>query len=304
MLGFYHSYADAEAKSIPYRYNPFGNLISRTGNTPNNYLYCGEQLDPNLSLYFLRARYLNPDTGRFWTMDVWEGNRFDPSSIHKYLYCANDPVNGADPTGRLTLSELMLRVQVWAITLMLAYPNLSRALVFVVNMLAPAEVQFGLPWLPSVKGLPLREAYVRAKEALNLRLAWEFYKKSRLSVRNMKIGLRFQQWCGKVLNLAENKQAFLNGRPVEGKGRPFGSVVPDFTPQGEFGIVNIIDSKIATADMIQAEGFAAIGQAQGVSVNYIFLVKPDQGTVERLRKTCRGFEMTIYWLFNNANEAP
>ena len=103
MLGFYHSYADAEAKPIPYRYNPFGNLISRTCNTPNNYLYCGEQLDPNLSLYFLRARYLNPDTGRFWTMDSYECFVPDPASLHKYTYCTSDPINATDPTGLFTL---------------------------------------------------------------------------------------------------------------------------------------------------------------------------------------------------------
>jgi len=46
-----------------------------------------------------RARYYKPDTGRFWTRDTDEGNNEDPLSLHKYLYCQANPVNGSDPTG-------------------------------------------------------------------------------------------------------------------------------------------------------------------------------------------------------------
>jgi RHS repeat-associated protein len=41
---------------------------------PNNYLFAGEQFDPDLGLYFNRARYLNTGTGRFWTMDALQGD--------------------------------------------------------------------------------------------------------------------------------------------------------------------------------------------------------------------------------------
>lgn len=43
--------------------------------------------------------YLNPNTGRFWSIDSYEGNDQDPLSLHKYLYCQNDPINGVDPSG-------------------------------------------------------------------------------------------------------------------------------------------------------------------------------------------------------------
>jgi hypothetical protein len=43
--------------------------------------------------------YLNPNTGRFWTMDTNEGNHEDPLSLHKYLYGQGDPVDGRDPSG-------------------------------------------------------------------------------------------------------------------------------------------------------------------------------------------------------------
>ncbi|MFA6545411.1 MAG: RHS repeat-associated core domain-containing protein [Limisphaerales bacterium] len=86
-----------------YEYDAFGKLIARTPNselqTPNLYLYAGEQWDADLGLYYNRARYLNPDTGRFWNMDTFEGNTDDPLSLHKYLYTANNPVNMVDPSG-------------------------------------------------------------------------------------------------------------------------------------------------------------------------------------------------------------
>jgi len=50
-------------------------------------------------MYYLRARYMSPGYGRFWTMDTFEGSPTDPQSLHKYLYCAADPVNRIDPSG-------------------------------------------------------------------------------------------------------------------------------------------------------------------------------------------------------------
>lgn len=43
--------------------------------------------------------YLNPNTGRFWSMDSFEGNNEDPISLHKYLYCYANPVDFADRSG-------------------------------------------------------------------------------------------------------------------------------------------------------------------------------------------------------------
>ena len=67
--------------------------------------YRGEQYDPDLGLYYLRARYYNPGTGRFLSRDPEDGNRFDPASLHKYLYAGGDPVNAIDPAGREAMFE-------------------------------------------------------------------------------------------------------------------------------------------------------------------------------------------------------
>jgi len=87
-----------------YNYDAFGILLERlpsaaASQTPNSHLYCGEQWDAHLGLYYLRARFQSPDEGRFWTMDTYEGDNDDPASLHKYLYVENNPIEGSDPSG-------------------------------------------------------------------------------------------------------------------------------------------------------------------------------------------------------------
>ncbi len=90
-----------------YDYDAFGNLTAASGDTVNYYLFTGEQLDLDLGLYYLRARYHNPDTGRFWTEDSYEGNGSDPTSLHKYTFCGNNPANAYDRSGQAeTLGEI------------------------------------------------------------------------------------------------------------------------------------------------------------------------------------------------------
>ena len=89
-----------------YNYDAFGNLLSSPGPTPNNYLYRGEQYDPDLGLYYLRARYYNPQTGRFMSRDPDNGHIGYPNTLHKYLYAGGDPINRLDPTGRFDLEYI------------------------------------------------------------------------------------------------------------------------------------------------------------------------------------------------------
>jgi RHS repeat-associated protein len=82
-----------------YSYDGYGVMLGDAANAQTNLLYSGEQYDKNLSQYYLRARYYNPLNGLFNQMDPYAGNTSDPQSLHKYLYCHNNPVNGIDPSG-------------------------------------------------------------------------------------------------------------------------------------------------------------------------------------------------------------
>jgi RHS repeat-associated protein len=68
--------------------------------TPSPSYYRAEQYDSDLGLYYLRARYYNPLTGRFLSRDPEDGWINVPATLHKYLYVGGDPVNWWDPTGR------------------------------------------------------------------------------------------------------------------------------------------------------------------------------------------------------------
>ena len=74
----------------------------------SRYRSSGEQYDQDLGLYYLRARYYNPNTGRFMSRDPEDGVPADPQSLHKYLYAGGDPVNGIDPTGRADFLEYQM----------------------------------------------------------------------------------------------------------------------------------------------------------------------------------------------------
>jgi RHS repeat-associated protein len=102
-----------------YEFDAFGNQVHKSGSTPNNNMYRGEQYDSDLGLYYLRARYMNPVTGRFVSRDPqeytplkWAGPLkstgkppIDPKKLHKYLYAGGDPVNLIDPRGREDAEE-------------------------------------------------------------------------------------------------------------------------------------------------------------------------------------------------------
>jgi RHS repeat-associated protein len=83
-----------------YSYEAFGEIIKQLGNTQNSYLFAGEQRDPNLGLDYLRARYLDVNSGRFYGRDPFKGIIKNPMTLNPFLYAGNNPVNLIDPSGR------------------------------------------------------------------------------------------------------------------------------------------------------------------------------------------------------------
>src|SRR4051812_34647830 len=45
------------------------------------------------------GRWMDTRTGRFHTLDKFEGKTSEPLSLHKYLYAQDNPVNLLDPSG-------------------------------------------------------------------------------------------------------------------------------------------------------------------------------------------------------------
>jgi RHS repeat-associated protein len=90
-----------------YNYDAYGNLDSQTGSSDNTYLYQGEQSDNLLSLQYLRARYYDPNIGRFIGTDPVEGSLTSPVSQHRYLYGNDNPIVYSDPSGEFSISETL-----------------------------------------------------------------------------------------------------------------------------------------------------------------------------------------------------
>lgn len=107
-LGSTRALTDASGNvTDTYNYDAYGNLIESIGSSVNNYRYTGEQYDPNLGDYYLRARYYDPGMGRFTAMDPFEGMMTEPLSLTKYPYVHGNPVNLTDPSGLFAYAEVM-----------------------------------------------------------------------------------------------------------------------------------------------------------------------------------------------------
>jgi RHS repeat-associated protein len=81
-------------------YAPFGVVLSENGTGGSGYGFTGEQYDGYTQFVYLRARWMDPVSGRFISQDSWEGSIQQPSSLHKYLYVSGNPVNLVDPGGQ------------------------------------------------------------------------------------------------------------------------------------------------------------------------------------------------------------
>ena len=83
-----------------YQYTDFGETtIQGDDQAKNEVCYTGGIYDQSTGLYYLNARYYNPEDGRFMTEDSYRGEIMNPEIGHLYVYCANNPVNYVDPSG-------------------------------------------------------------------------------------------------------------------------------------------------------------------------------------------------------------
>ncbi len=75
-------------------YDPYGRTISATGTATSPLGYDGQYTDSESGLVYLRARYYEPATGQFLTVDPLGALTRQP-----YAYGGSDPLNMWDPTG-------------------------------------------------------------------------------------------------------------------------------------------------------------------------------------------------------------
>ncbi|MCX7568896.1 DNRLRE domain-containing protein [Tumebacillus sp. DT12] len=90
-----------------YRYDAWGNILSQSGAmaSANPYRYAGYRYEEATKMYYLLARYYDPNTGRFITRDTFHGVEDVPLSLNQYAYAHNNPVMNIDPNGHLSWKE-------------------------------------------------------------------------------------------------------------------------------------------------------------------------------------------------------
>ena len=84
-----------------YSYDAWGNLLTETGSLTdeNPYTYAGYRFDSQTNLYYLNARYYNPETANFISRDTYSGELNNNLSLNQYSYTTNNPTNVIDPNG-------------------------------------------------------------------------------------------------------------------------------------------------------------------------------------------------------------
>ncbi|WPP42614.1 RHS repeat-associated core domain-containing protein [Paenibacillus hunanensis] len=84
-----------------YQYDEWGNLTNQKETVANEFKYAGETYDAETGLYYLKARYYDPNVGRFINEDTVEGQIDNPLSLNIYGYVQGNPLRYTDPTGNL-----------------------------------------------------------------------------------------------------------------------------------------------------------------------------------------------------------
>jgi RHS repeat-associated protein len=117
--------ADASADvTLARSFEPLGTTLASSGAGETAWQFTGEARDTYITLYYLRARWLDPSSGRFTSRDVWPGSYIklatptggygpDPSqfvaedwrdytrplTLNGWLYVEANPINRVDPSG-------------------------------------------------------------------------------------------------------------------------------------------------------------------------------------------------------------
>ena len=90
--------ADASGNiTATFDYTPYG--TTALGNAPNGPGYTGHVNDPETNLVYMQARYYDPATGRFLSVDPVTPTPASTLNFSRYAYANNNPIAYTDATG-------------------------------------------------------------------------------------------------------------------------------------------------------------------------------------------------------------
>jgi RHS repeat-associated protein len=101
-LGSIRALLDGSGKAqATYVFDAYGNVTSTTGTVSNPFQFAGQYTDSESGLQYLRARYYDPNTEQFLTVDPLADVTGQP-----YGYASDSPLNQLDPTGLWSPGDL------------------------------------------------------------------------------------------------------------------------------------------------------------------------------------------------------
>lgn len=99
-LGTTANLTDASGQNqVAYRVDPYGEITKQEGESVNRQVFTGHEHDTETGLIYMKARFYDPDIGRFLTQDTYLGENGTPPSLHRYLYAYGNPTINIDPDG-------------------------------------------------------------------------------------------------------------------------------------------------------------------------------------------------------------
>ncbi|WP_369824129.1 RHS repeat domain-containing protein [Anoxybacillus sp. UARK-01] len=114
-----------------YSYDPWGKVLSVSENAAvagQPLGYAGYYYDRETKLYYLQARYYDPETARFISRDPDPGDKDDPITQNAYTYADDNPVMLVDPDGNRGLTTLY-RTVAGALTYVMVSGAVAKSLV-------------------------------------------------------------------------------------------------------------------------------------------------------------------------------
>jgi len=81
--------------AVLYEYSVYGQVAASDPNHPNRFMFTGREFDKETGLYYYRARYYNPEIGRFLQTDPTGYG----DGMNWYAYCKNNSIVSVDSSG-------------------------------------------------------------------------------------------------------------------------------------------------------------------------------------------------------------
>ncbi len=227
-------------------------------------------------------------------MDTFPGMQFEPKTLHKYLYTANDPINLIDYSGNsfntysLSLAQQIgARMQMYA----LAFPRTYRLVEIAAGVATPIEIAALNPVTAGlITGGALTYQGIKNLDKAR-KLAESSYWLSRI-----KSGNEFEKFIGHLIRLKSNTKAILNGTS-DVVGIPKGSAIPDWFYKG-----GILEAKLtgSAVKKNQIQQYAMYLKDEG-NLTYVFKTKPTAAKVQQMegwiKETGYKINLNIAYLF-------